>query len=139
MRRSFISLPVALLLSLIVASTAFASFCGVDSKPSGAGQKVVLWVDLSTTPETVTVLAGANAAGKFTGGFADVNLDFDGDGTADCVINDTFLISEHSGSAAPGQESFGLAVNPGVTNGFERGRDPGGANGVGEAELTGGC
>ena len=139
MRRQFLAVPSAILLSLAVAGTALGAFCTSESKQDGAGQKVVLWVDLSTTPETVTVLAGANAAGKLTGGFADVNLDFNGDGTADCVINDTFLISEHSGSVAPGQDFFGLAVNPGVQNGIAHGRDPGGANGVGEADLIGFC
>ena len=123
--------------AFIVAGTALGAFCGVDSKPSGAGQKMVLWVDIPSGVQTI--LEGANAAGKFTGGFADVYLDFDGDGTADCFIDDTFLISEHSGSVAPGQDFFGLPVNPGVTNGFARGVDPGGAHGVGEAELTGNC
>ena len=135
MRRQLIALPGALVLSLVVAGTALGAFCGVDSKPSGAGQRIVLWVDIPT--ETQTIVSGANAAGKFTGGFADVYLDFNGDGTADCFIDDTFLISEHSGSIAPGQNFFGLPVNPGVTNGFERGADPGGENGVGEADLTG--
>jgi hypothetical protein len=137
MRRSIVAVPAALLLSLVVAGTALGAFCGVDSKPSGAGQLIVLWVDIPSGVQTI--VSGANAAGKFTGGFADVYLDFDGDGTADCFIDDTFLISEHSGSVAPGQDFFGLPVNPGVSNGFDRGVDPGGAHGVGEAELTGDC
>ena len=137
--RRVLALPLAALLSLLVSSTALAAFCSVQSKPEGAGQRMVLWVDLSVSPPVQTIVEGGNAAGKFTGGFADVYLDFDGDGTAECFIDDTFLISEHSGSIAPGQDFFGLPVNPGVTNGFERGVDPGGANGVGEAELEGTC
>jgi hypothetical protein len=137
--RRIVALPLALLMCLVVAGSAFAAFCGVDSKPTdkGAGQKLVLWVDLAAG--TQTALAGTNANGKWTGGFADVHLDFDGDGTAECFIEDTFIMSEHSGHIAPGQDFFGLAVNPGVTNGFERGVDPGGDNGVGEAELSGFC
>ena len=139
MRRQILAVPTAVLLSLAVAGTALGAFCTSESKRDGAGQKMVLWVDLSLDPPVQTIVEGANAAGRFTGGFADVYLDFNGDGTADCFINDTFLISEHSGSIAPGQDFFGLPVNPGVTNGFEHGRDPGGANGVGEAELEGAC
>lgn len=137
--RRFLAVPAAALLSILVAGTSLAAFCGVDSKPEGAGQNIVFWVDLSVDPPVQTVLEGANAAGKFTGGFADVYLDFNGDGVADCFIDDTFLISEHSGSVAPGQDFFGLPVNPGVTNGFEREQDPGGENGVGEADLEGTC
>jgi hypothetical protein len=133
MRRSLLAAPAALLLSLAVAGTALGAFCGVDGKPDGAGQKVVILVDPVT--ETETVISGANASGRLPGGFADVYLDLDGTGTVsagDCLISDTFLISSHSGQAAPGQDFFGLAVNPAVT----RGLDPGGTGaGVGEADL----
>ena len=136
MRRSLIAVPVALLLSLAVAGTALATHCGVNSKPDGAGQKVVILVSVVTFQPTV--VAGLNASGRYTGGFADVYFDFDMTGTpsaGDCKINDTFLISQHSGRAAPGQDE-GLAVIPPVL----RGNDPAGAaHGVGFAELSGFC
>ena len=135
MHRSLIALPAAALLTLAVAGTALATHCGVNSKPDGAGQKVVVLVDPVTGQ--FTAIAGFNAAGKFTGGFADVYLDFDRSGTisaGDGKINDTFIISQHSGGAAPGQLSEdGLAVNPSVL----RGSDPAGPDhGVGFADFT---
>jgi hypothetical protein len=133
--RRLVSLPIAVLLSLIIAGTAFASICGNESKPEGNGQHATLWVDLSTFE--VTILEGANAAGKLTGAYVDVFLDFDGDGTADCVINDTFILSEHEiGHIAAGQLLEGLAVNPAV----HRGNNPGGSDaGVGFAATEGAC
>ena len=143
--RRLVSIPIAALMSLLIVSTAFASFCGNESKKDGAGQHAVLLVDLSVVPETVTVLSGTNAAGKITGGFVDVWLDFNGDGTGECLINDTYFISEHSGSIAPGQAfedapGHFLAVNPAV----HRGRHPDGnpgqdTTGVGFASLSGAC
>src|SRR5262245_491387 len=134
MRRSFLAVPVALLLSLLVAGTAFATHCGVESKPDGAGQHMVLLVNPAT--EAVTILEGLNKAGRFTGGFADVYLDFDFSGTissGDGHINDTFLISEHSFKDPPGQNDNGLAVNPSILHG----KDPGGSGkGVGFAAFS---
>ncbi len=134
MRRSLVALPVALLLSLVVAGTAFATHCGIENKPDGAGQHVTLLVN--PVMETVTVLAGANKAGRFTGGFADVYLDFDLSGTissGDGLINDTLLISEHSLNNAPGQDAGGLAVLPNI----RRGADPAGTGkGAGFAAFT---
>ena len=133
MRRSFIAIPAAMLLSLAVAGSVLATHCGVDNKPDGAGQHVVILVGLGGS---VTPLAGVNAAGKFTGGFVDVYLDFDGSGdisTGDGKINDTFLISFHSGHAAPGQDEGGLPVIPAILRGY----DPAGPDhGVGFAEFT---
>src|SRR6476620_10402316 len=103
MRRSFIAIPVAMLLSLAVAGSVLATHCTVNSKPDGDGQRAVILVNLDNG--SFEILAGANAAGKCTGGFVDVYLDFDGSGdvsTGDGKINDTFLISFHSGHAAPG-------------------------------------
>jgi len=131
--RRMIALPAALLLSVALAGSAFAAFCGVESKPDGAGQKVVILVDLITGHETI--VSGANAAGKPTGGFADVYLDFDFNGEiseGDCKINDTFLISGHSGKVSPGQELDDLGVLPPVHDGS----NPGGfAHGAGFASL----
>ena len=138
--RRLVSIPIAALLSLLIVSTAFASFCGNESKTAGAGQHAVLLVDLSTTPETVTIVSGANAAGKVTGGFVDVQLDFNGDGIGDCIIDDTYFISEHSGHVAPGQDDGGLAVNPAVHRGQHPDGNPGqDTTGVGFAQLSAGC
>ena len=134
MRRSLLAVPLALLLSLLVAGTAFATHCGNDSKPDGAGQHLVILVN----PETgqPTLLAGANAAGRFTGGYADVYIDFDLSGTissGDGHINDTLLISEHSFGDPPGQNDEGLAVLPPI----RRGGNPGGGDhGAGFADFS---
>ena len=103
-------------LAMIVASTAFAAHCNVPSKPDGAGQKLVVLINPATGAPT---FIGANAAGRFTGGFADVYLDLDGSGTltaADLQVeNDVFVISNHSGHANPAQGVPG--VLPAVQNG----------------------
>jgi hypothetical protein len=137
MQRRLFALPLALGLSILVAGTAFATHCGVNSKPDGAGQKVIAVVNPVTG--VPTFVAGVNAAGRFTGAFADVYIDLDGTGTpsaGDCVINDTFLISMHSGAPATGQDDGGLAVIPPVLHGG----DPAGSeHGVGFADLAGFC
>ncbi len=134
MRRFLIAVPTAVLLSLVIAGSVFATHCAVDNKPDGAGQRAVILVDPVT--EAVTPLAGVNAAGRFTGGFIDVYLDFDQSGTitaGDGKINDTFLISLHSGRSAPGQDAGGLPAIPAIL----RGIDPAGSdNGVGFADFT---
>ena len=134
MRRFMLAIPAALLLSLVVAGTAFATHCGVDNKPDGAGQRAIILVDPVT--EAVTPLAGVNKAGRFVGGFIDVYLDFDGSGTisaGDGKINDTFLISFHSGRAAPGQAAGDLPAIPAILDGS----DPAGPDhGVGFADFT---
>ena len=73
---------------------------------------------------------GANPSGRLTGGFADVYLDVDGSGTVTAadihLVDDTFLISNHSQKANPAQGT------PGVLPNVREGRDPGGAGrGVG--------
>ena len=134
MRRSFLAVPLALLLSLIVAGTAFATHCGNESKQAGAGQHQTILVN----PETgaFTFLEGGNAAGKFRGAFLDVYLDFDRSGTVnsgDGFIDDTYIASQHSGRAAPGQDDGGLAVIPNIL----RGTDPSGPGaGVGFASFS---
>jgi hypothetical protein len=118
---------------LVVAGSALAAFCGVESKPDGAGQRTVILVNLITGEETI--VSGGNPSGKATGGFADVYLDFDFNGVVsagDCFINDTFLISGHSGKASPGQELDNLGVLPPIHDGS----NPGGFDhGAGFAAL----
>lgn len=134
MRRSLLAVPLALLLSLVVAGTAFATHCGNESKQGGAGQFQTILVN----PETgaFTFLEGGNAAGTFRGAFLDVYIDFDLSGTVntgDGFIDDTYILSMHSGGAAPGQDDGGLAVIPSIL----RGTDPAGpGKGVGFASFS---
>jgi hypothetical protein len=83
-----------------------------------------------------TVLSGLNAAGKFTGGFADVYIDLDLSGTissGDLKINDTYVLSLHGGRSSPGQDDGGLPVLPPVLGGA----DPAGAlRGAGFADVS---
>lgn len=134
MRRTVIAAPAAMLLCLAVAGTAFATHCGNSSKPDGSGQHVVLIVNPITEQETV--LSGLNAAGKFTGGFADVYIDLDLSGTissGDLKINDTYIVSFHSGASSPGQDAGGLPALPPIV----RGDDPAGAlRGAGFADVS---
>ena len=134
MRRSFLAVPLALLLSLLVAGTAFATHCGNESKKSGAGQHQTILVNPDTG--AFSFIEGGNAAGKFRGAFLDVYLDFDSSGdvsTGDGFIDDTYIISQHSGRAAPGQDDGGLAVIPSIL----RGTDPAGpGKGIGFASFS---
>lgn len=135
MRRTLVAAPAALLLVLVVAGTAFATHCGNVSKQADAGQHAVILVDPVT--EAVTPLAGFNAAGRFTGGFVDVYIDLDLSGTissGDLKIDDTLILSEHSGGSSPGQLSEeGLAVLPPLLHES----DPAGAlHGAGFANVS---
>jgi hypothetical protein len=134
MSKRLVAFPAALAMTLLLAGTAFATHCGNDSKPDGSGQHVVILVDPIT--EEVTPIAGFNAAGRLTGAFADVYIDLNLDGeisSGDLLINDTYLLSLHSGRAAPGQNDFGLAVLPSIL----RGDDPAGAaRGIGFADVS---
>jgi hypothetical protein len=134
MRRSLIAVPLALLLSLVVAGTAFATHCGNESKKAGAGQHQTILVNPGTG--AFIFLEGGNAAGKFRGAFLDVYLDFDVSGdvsSGDGFIDDTYIISMHSGKPAPGQDDGGLAVMPSIL----RGTDPAGpGKGVGFASFS---
>ena len=134
MRRSLLAVPLALLLSLVVAGTAFATHCGNESKQAGAGQHQTILANPVTG--SFIFLEGGNAAGKFRGAFLDVYLDFDLSGTVnsgDGFIDDTYIISLHSGKASPGQDDGGLSVIPNIL----RGTDPSGpGKGVGFASFS---
>lgn len=136
MRRVFISLASGALLAVLVAGTALGAACVNGSKPDGAGQKAVVLIT-SFVPEE-EIFLGANAAGRLPGGFIDVYFDADQSGTlteADVLlINDTFLVANHSGKANPAQTDpeIGHAALPPVL----RGDDPGGpGRGVDAAPL----
>ena len=81
---------VALALS---SGTAYAHYCTNVSKKDGAGVAGVLFADLSSgefevVPSKSTV--EMNKQGQITGGFMDVHVDFNGDGTADLVLPNIF-------------------------------------------------
>jgi hypothetical protein len=128
MRRVALSLSVGLLLAVTVASTAFASHCFPVSKPDGAGQKLVVLIDPATGAPT---FVGTNAAGRLTGGFADVYLDLDGSKTLTAgdvqLENDVFIIANHSGKLNPAQSVNG---GPGVLPAVQHGDPAGPGKGV---------
>jgi hypothetical protein len=129
MRRIVTSLIGATALSVLIAGTAFGAHCINESKPDGAGNHVVVLIDPTTGEPT---FIGANAAGRLTGGFADVYLDLDGSGTltdADLQVeDDVFLVANHSGKANPAQGA------PAILPPILAGSDPGGdGHGVGVA------
>ena len=110
--RRLVSIPIAVLMSLLIVSTALASICGNESKPQDRGQHATLWFNLATGGWST--VEGLTAGGNIPGGYVDVHLDFNGDGPFDCFIDDTFLLSEHKvGHIAVGQLLEGLAINPG--------------------------
>src|SRR3970282_1133766 len=82
-----------------------AADCVNESKADGAGQKVDVIINGTTGGVSFT---GTNAAGRLTGGFADVWLDVDGNGTGDVLlVDDTFIVANHSfkPNPAPGAPS----------------------------------
>lgn len=111
MRRSFVLVALVAALMVMGAAPAFAAHCINQSKPDGAGQLTTVVVNVTNGEAT---FVGANPAGKPVGGFADVYLDFDGDGTGDLQVeNDVFLVANHSSNANPAQGS--PAVLPGAS------------------------
>ena len=124
MRRLLTGSFAAGLLSLVMAGTALGAHCINESKKDGAGEHGIVVIDVATGE---TSFIGLNPGGKLPGGFADVYLDFNGDGIGDQQVeNGIFLISNHSHKANPAQ---GV---PGVLPPTED--DPGGeGHGVGVA------
>lgn len=91
---------------------AFAAHCENLSKKDGAGTGITVLVDVSVPGvETVTVSGH--------GGYADVWLDFDGDGTGDLQVESDIQIGKNhafidkDGNFAEGVEPW---VNPGAIN-----------------------
>ena len=123
MRRIVGSAGGGILLSLVIAGTALGSHCQNESKRPDAGQHVTVILNLVTGGVS---FEGLNAQGRPIGGFADVWLDVDGDGVGDVLAcDDVFIVSNHSGQAAPGQTEAPGA--PGALPPIIRGEDPGGA------------
>jgi hypothetical protein len=127
MRRILISIGSAGVLTLALAGTVLGAHCANESKQAGAGQHVVVLLDPDTFEAT---FEGTNAAGRLTGGFADVYIDMDASGTLTAgdvqVEDDVFLVANHSGNANPAQGS------PAILPPILAGADPGGdGRGVG--------
>ena len=134
MRRSLLAVPLALLLSLVVAGTAFATHCGNESKQAGAGQLQTILANPVTGGYHLP--RGRQRGREFRGAFLDVYLDFDLSGdvsSGDGFIDDTYIISLHSGKASPGQDDGGLPAIPSIL----RGTDPAGpGKGIGFASFS---
>lgn len=94
MKRRVTTIVVAAMTVLMMFSgTALAHYCTNVSKKEGAGNAGVLFADLSTgdfevVPALTTVKM--NKEGHITGGFMDIHVDLDGDGTADMVFTEVF-------------------------------------------------
>lgn len=114
--RLFLSIAAGSILAISMAGTTFAAHCFPANKPDGAGQQLVVLINPATGAPT---FIGTNAAGRLTGGFADVYLDLDGSGTlteADLQVeNDVFVIANHSEKFNPAQG--GPAVLPAIQHG----------------------
>jgi hypothetical protein len=114
------------ILAISLAGTTFASHCFPVNKPDGAGQQLTVLIDPASGAPT---FVGTNAAGRLTGGFADVYLDLDGSGTltgADLQLeNDVFVIASHSGklNAAQGAPAVLPAIQHGDPAGPGKGVD----------------
>ncbi len=113
-------------LLLLAVGSVLGADCVNESKADGAGQKVDVIINATTGAVSFT---GTNAAGRLTGGFADVWLDLDGDGTGEMLlVDDTFLVANHSFKSNPAQGT------PSVLPPILAGEDPGGpGRGLGEA------
>jgi hypothetical protein len=124
MRRLVTGMLSAGLLLVLTAGTALGAHCINESKKDGAGEHGVVIIDAATGEAS---FIGLNAGGKLPGGFADVWLDFNGDGIGDQQVEDgIFLISNHSHKPNPAQGT--PSVLPSAA------QDPGGdGHGVGFA------
>ena len=100
-----LSIAAGSILAISLASTAFAAHCFPVNKPDGAGQKLVVLINPATGAPT---FIGTNAAGRLTGGFADVYLDLDGSGTltpADLQVEDFWSLEPLESAVSSVEES----------------------------------
>ena len=75
------------------AGPAYAHYCTNVSKAGGAGNVGILFADISSgdftvVPESSTVRM--NGQGQIAGGFMDIHVDVNGDGTADLVLTEVY-------------------------------------------------
>lgn len=115
MRRLMLLASLVAVMVLALAAPALASHCINQSKPDGAGNHTTVIIDVSVPGEETETFEGKN------GGFADVWLDFNGDGVGDLQVeDDVFVAGNHaqSGKIPPGQDlsGDGLAVVPGAVH-----------------------
>ena len=103
--RVLLAAILATAVTVAVAGSAYANECVNANKPDGAGNFGDVVFDVTTGALTLPT----NPGGQVAGGFADVYLDFDGDGTGDVlIIDDTFasagvLPAGAHAAAGPGQ------------------------------------
>ena len=134
MRRSLLAVPLALLLSLVVAGTAFATHCGNESKKAGAGQLQTILVNPGTG--AYTFLEGGNAAGRFRGAFLDVYLDFDLSGTSAPATASSMTRTSSACTAARPHRARTTGASAAIPS-ILRGTDPAGpGKGVGFASFS---
>ncbi|HEX6301484.1 MAG TPA: hypothetical protein VF148_13550 [Acidimicrobiia bacterium] len=111
MRRFTVLIGLVAVAVFALPLAAFAAHCENLSKKEGAGTGITVLVDVSGPVETVTVSGH--------GGYADVWLDFDGDGTGDFLAESDIQIGKNhafvdkDGNFAEGVEPW---VNPGAIN-----------------------
>jgi hypothetical protein len=126
-RRILASSLAAGLFTIATAGTALGAHCVNESKKADAGEHGTVIIDVATE---VASFDGINPGGVLPGGFADVWLDFNGDGIGDLQVEEgIFLASNHSHRANPAQGTPG--VLPPVLNGADPGGD---GRGVGTAD-----
>jgi hypothetical protein len=111
---------------LLQPAQALAAHCVNESKPDGAGYVGDVIVDASTGEVTSIP---TNPGGQPAGGFVDVYLDLDGDGSGDLLVaDDTFVLNN-------GQPSAGEA--PGIDDGDESVLPDGALNAAGDGKGVG--
>lgn len=130
MRRVLLGLGSASLLTLVLAGSAFAAHCTNESNPEGVGVHGTVLINPYTD---ATTFLGTNAAGRLTGGFVDVWLDFDQSGTVSAgdvqVEDDVFVVANHSFRSNPAMGE------PAILPPVGAGMDPGGdGHGVGTGD-----
>src|SRR3972149_2458226 len=78
-------------MAVSVGTVALAAECIVANKPDGKGN----FGDVVINPGTGAVSLPSNPGGQCAGGFVDVYLDLDGNGTGDILlVDDTFVLKE---------------------------------------------
>lgn len=120
MRRALLVAMVTAALLVFTAGPAFATHCVNLSKADGAGNHTTVVVDATT--EEVVSISGLN------GGFADVWLDVDGDGTGDLLVAEDVMIGKQHSPNVVGEwvnpGAIAKAANPNATDDHGMGFPP---------------
>ena len=125
--RRLLSIPIAALMSLLIAGTAFAAFCGNDSKLDGAGQTAVTGLPSTRPPRQLHRRSPSSRARTPAEAQGRVRRPSSSTSTVTVrrIASSTTRSScpsTRSDTSRPGQVLDGLAVNPAV----HRGHNPGG-------------